>query len=52
MNPQYLTVHESGVTPPAAIWVWGEDYIFLKSMWEVSGLTCELTSLEVVPPIT
>ena len=37
---------------PAAIWVWGEDYIFLKSMWEVSGLTCELTSLEVVPPIT
>lgn len=36
---------------PAAIWVWGEDYIFLKSMWDVSGLTCELNSLEVVPPI-
>lgn len=37
---------------PASIWVWGEDYIFLKSMWEVSGLTCELTSLEVALPVS
>ncbi|MCB2109226.1 MAG: hypothetical protein KDE14_16060, partial [Rhodobacteraceae bacterium] len=30
---------------PADYWVFGDDYVFLKSDWAVSSLTCELVSL-------
>jgi len=33
--------------PPADYWVFGEDYIFLKSTWSVSTLVCETTSLRM-----
>ena len=33
--------------PPAAYWVWGDDFVFVKSTWEISELTCELASLDV-----
>lgn len=33
--------------PAADYWVTGDDFVFLKSSWTVSGLTCLLTSLEV-----
>lgn len=31
----------------ATYWVWGDDYVFLKSTWDSSQLTCELTSMEI-----
>ena len=33
--------------PPADYWVFGEDFVFLKSTWSVSRLTCVLTSFRL-----
>ena len=37
------------VKDSADYWVFGDDYIFLKETWSVSDMTCELTSLELIP---
>lgn len=58
VGPERLTVpagtfdaHRFGVRwrpewPVADYWVFGDDYVFLKSTWSVSNLTCVLTSLK------
>ncbi len=34
--------------PPADYWVFGEDFVFLKSTWSVSQLTCSLESFRTI----
>jgi hypothetical protein len=35
--------------PAADYWVFGDDFVFLKSAWTVSGLTCRLATLKFTP---